>query len=266
LTFLYTHEGKRVRRVGGPRTTLSNRQFFNQLAQNVIREIESDQQRLYEIDLPFARGADETVLTDSMAQFLKPFRHGSAPLWQRVTLCQARPISGSTAARKLAQKTIDRAVAQTPWRENDFKEMKSLRQRSELTARPDNLKRGVGGTVDVQCLVAAGKLQYATSSELIQATGIIECLRELGANGVYRDEDVERLTEDYRFLRNVETKLRLMNTQSRHELPLSDDGETNTLAMEQLTRLLEAEDPETIVRQCDQARQRIRERFDRLLS
>ncbi|CAN0461459.1 unnamed protein product, partial [Hapterophycus canaliculatus] len=163
ITFLYTQDGETVRRVGGPRTTLSNRQFFNQLAQNVIRQIDSQQDRLYEIDLPFARGADETVLTDSMTQFLKPFRHGSAPLWQRVTLCQARPISGSSSAKNLVRKTVDRAVSLTPWSASDFAEMKLFRQRSELTARPDNLKRGMGGTVDVQCIFAAGKLQAASS-------------------------------------------------------------------------------------------------------
>lgn len=265
LTFLYTCDGDTVRRVGGPRTTLSNRQFFNQLAQNVIRQIDSEQDRLYEIDLPFARGADETVLTDSMSQFLKPFRHGSAPLWQRVTLCQARPISGSNSIRELTQKTLVRAVSSTPWSAIDFEEMRRLRQRSESTARPDNLKRGIGGTVDVQCIVAAGKLRSATSSTPIQSTGIVDGLQELAANGVYSTDQIETLIVDYRYLRTVEAKLRLMNTVSRHELPLSDDGKADTLGMQQLTRLLDADSPSEIVQQCDDARRRIREHFDQLL-
>ena len=266
LTFLYTHEGDTVRRIGGPRTTLSNRQFFNQLAQNVIREMDPEQNRLFEIDLPFARGADETVLTDSMLQFLKPFRHGSAPLWQRVTLCQARPVSGSNSVKELARETLALAVSSIPWSASDFAEMRQLRKRSELTARPDNLKRGVGGTVDAQCIVAAGKLRAATSGLTINSTGIIEGLEELAANGIYSVAEIETLMIDYRYLRIVEAKLRLMNTESRHELPLSDDGKADTLGMQQLTRLLEANSPSEIVQRCDEARRRIRASFDQLLS
>ncbi|TWT89306.1 [protein-PII] uridylyltransferase family protein [Neorhodopirellula pilleata] len=266
LTFVYTADGETVRRVGGPRTTLSNRQFFNQLAQNVIREIDSETNRLYEIDLPFARGADETVLTDSLAQFLKPFRHGSAPLWQRVALCQARPVSGSKAAIKMVEEVIDRAILQTPWRESDVGEMKSLRQRSESTATPDNLKRGVGGTVDVQCIVAVRKLKRTQDQPPIKSTGIIDSLRELTDVGVYEREDAETLIEDYRYLRNVEAKLRLINTVSRHELPLSQDGDVDTLEMQMLARLLDESDPRTIVARCEQARRNIRQRFERLVS
>lgn len=266
LTFVYTADGETVRRVGGPRTTLSNRQFFNQLAQNVIRQIDSETDRLYEIDLPFARGADETVLTDSMAQFLKPFRHGSAPLWQRVALCQARPISGSKAAIKMVEEVIERALGQTPWRDTDVGEMKSLRQRSESTATPDNLKRGIGGTVDVQCIVAVGKLSRSQDQPSISSTGIIDSLQELADAGVYQKADTEALIEDYRYLRNVEAKLRLINTVSRHELPLSQDGDVHTLEMQMLARLLDEPDPVTIVDRCDQARRNIRQRFQRLVS
>lgn len=265
LTFVYTAEGETVRRVGGPRTTLSNRQFFNQLAQHVIRQIDSEVDRLYEIDLPFARGADETVLTDSMTQFLKPFRHGNVPLWQRVALCQARPISGSKEARQMARDLIRRATHQVDWRDGDFDEMKSFRHRSESTATPNNLKRGVGGTVDVLCIVAAGKLRRSQEDAPIESTGIIAGLRELASAGVYQTEDTECLIDDYRYLRNVEAKLRLINTVDRHELPLSQDGGVDSLEMQMLTRLLEESDAEAIVQRCDESRRRIRERFNRLV-
>lgn len=262
LTFLYTHDGETVRRIGGPRTTLSNRQFFNQLAQNVIRQIDSEIDRLYEIDMPFAGGADEMVLADSIAQFSKPFRHRSAPLWQRLAVCQARAVSGSPVSRKLVQQTIDDAVQKMPWCPSDCEEMKSLRRRSESAATPDNLKRGVGGTVDVQCIVAAGKLR----SLPIRTTATIESLQQLAVDQIYDPDDVEGLIDDYRYLRNVEAKLRLINTHSRHVLPLSKDGSVNTLEMEQLARLLNVADPQDIVDACDQSRGRIRERFDRMLS
>lgn len=266
LTFLYTAEGETRRRVGGPRTTLSNRQFFNQLAQSVIRKIDSETDRLYEIDMPFARGADETVLTHSIQQFSKPFRHGGAPLWQRVSLCQARPCAGSRRALQLASDAIRKAIEQTPWRDSHFAEMKALRHRSESTATPGNLKRGVGGTVDVQCIVAAGVLKSSKPGSPHISTGIVAALGDLADAGVYDRSDVDTLIENYRFLRTLEAKLRLIGTASRHELPLSTDGGVNTLEMKQLAVLLEMSNPSEIVQRCEETRKSNRRLFDRLLS
>ncbi|MFG0289172.1 MAG: glutamate-ammonia-ligase adenylyltransferase [Rhodopirellula sp. JB044] len=266
LTFLYTAEGETKRRVGGPRTTLSNRQFFNQLAQSAVRTIDSETGRLYEVDMPFARGADETVLTHSIQQFAKPFRHGGAQLWQRVALCQARPCTGSREARELADEAIRTAIEQSPWRESHFAEMKALRHRSESTATPGNLKRGVGGTVDVQCIVAAGILKSSRAGMPRIATGIVPALNELVDAGVYQPADAEKLIENYRFLRTLEAKLRLIGTRARHELPLSADGGVNTLEMKQLAVLLNLSSPGEVVRRCEETRKSNRDLFDRLLS
>lgn len=266
LTFLYTAEGETQRRVGGPKATLSNRQFFNQLAQNIIRRVDSAADRLYEIDLPLAQGADETVLAYSIDQFIKPFRLGGAPLWRRAALCQARPFSGSRRTRELVGAAIAKAIRETPWRESQLAEFKTLRQRGESTATPGNLKRGVGGTVDVQYIVAAGVLKSAANQSGEIATGITAALSDLVARGVYAEGDAQLLIHNYRYLRMVETKLRLINTPARHELPLSADGKPDTLEMKQLAALLGESDPAEIIRHCDNVRNSNREMFERLLS
>jgi glutamate-ammonia-ligase adenylyltransferase len=266
LTFLYTADGETQRRVGGPRTTLSNRQFFHQLAQNVIQKIDSKTDRLYEVDMPFARGADETVLAHSIEQFTKPFRLGGAPLWQRIALCQARPFSGSRAAIEMASDAITRAINHTPWRESQLAELKTLRQRSESTATAGNLKRGLGGTVDVQYIAAAGVLKSVSPSQSAFTTGITGVLGELADADVYDRSDVDTLIHNYGYLRTVEAKLRLINTTDRHELPLSADGTADTLAMKQLAVLLGESDPVEIARQCDAIRASNRRMFERLLA
>ncbi|TWT66639.1 [protein-PII] uridylyltransferase family protein [Allorhodopirellula solitaria] len=266
LTFLYTTEGETQRRVGGPKATLSNRQFFNQLAQNVIRAIDSPTERLYEIDTPLAEGADETVLAYSIGQFVKPFRLGGAPLWRRAALCQARPFSGSRRNQELVSAAIAKAIRLTPWRDSQLADFKTLRQRAESTAAPGNLKRGLGGTVDVQTIVAAGVLKSAASLDTEIATGIPAALSDLAEAGVYDPRDTQTLASNYRYLRTVEAKLRLIDTPARHELPLSADGGADTLEMKQLAALLGEPEPCEIVRRCDQVRASNRELFDRLLS
>ncbi|TWU16784.1 glutamate-ammonia-ligase adenylyltransferase [Allorhodopirellula heiligendammensis] len=266
LTFLYTAEGETQRRVGGPKATLSNRQFFNQLAQNVVRTVDSAGDRLYEVDLPLAQGADETVLAYSIDQFIKPFRLGGAPLWRRAALCQARAFSGSRRTRELVSAAIAKAIRQTPWRDSQFAEFKTLRQRGESTAAPGNMKRGVGGTVDAQFIVAAGVLKSAGRLDAEIATGVAAALSDLAAAGVYDRADAEKLIDNYRYLRNVETKLRLIDTPARHELPLSADGKPDTLEMKQLAALLGESDPAEIVRRCDDVRVSNRSMFERMLA
>ncbi len=265
LTFLYTDEGETRRRVGGPKATLSNRQFFNQLAQNVVRKIDSAGDRLYEINLAFAQGADETVLAYSIEQFIKPFRFGGAPLWRRAALCQARPISGSRRTRDFVGAAIAKATRQTPWRTSQLAEFQTLRQRGESTTAPCNLKWGVGGTVDVQYIVAAGVLKSVDLGIEI-ATGIIAALTDLAAAGVYDESDAKILIKNYRYLRTVETKLHLINTSARHELPLSTDGSPDTLEMKQLAALLGESHPAEIIRRCDEVRASNRQLFERLLA
>jgi len=270
LTFLYTEEGETQRRVGGPRRTLSHRQFFHQLAQNVIRHIDSETARLYEVDTPLSGGADESVLAQSIEQFSKPFRHGGAPLWQRGALCQARPCSGSRAAIERVRDAIGVAITGTPWRDSQLAELKTLRLRGESTATPGNLKRGPGGTADVQTIVAAGVLRSTNADTTNDRpspfpTGIVPALAALAETGVYQPSDTETLTQNYRYLRNVEAKLRLINTTTRHELPLTADGTADTLEMKQLAALLGQSDPANILNQCDEARRSTRELFDRLL-
>ncbi|WP_404309984.1 [protein-PII] uridylyltransferase family protein [Neorhodopirellula lusitana] len=266
LTFIYTADGETTRRVGGPRTTLSNRQFFNQLVQNVIHRIDSEKGRLYEVNLPFSRGVDETVFTESLRHFAKPFRHGVCPLWQRLALCQARPVSGSSDAMEQVRKVIEKGLSQVHWREIDGKEVMAIRQRSESTATPNNIKRGTGGTADVLALFAAGKLRYSTNESSITATGVIDGLGELAEHGVYDASDTAKLIEHYRYLRNIETKLRLINTPSRDELPVSVDGERVTLEMQQLACLLDCSDVSEILSECSQVRSEVRAIFNRLLS
>ena len=59
--------------------------------------------------------------------------------------------------------------------------------------------------------------------------GTLDALGALHRAGVLADEDALRLDQSYRFLRSIESALRLMNTAARHDLP-SDELELDKLA------------------------------------
>jgi glutamate-ammonia-ligase adenylyltransferase len=121
-----------------------------------------------------------------------------------------------------------------------------------------NLKRGPGGTVDVEFAVQMLQLKNAEQHpEVLQAGTLnaIEAIRDIGGLSA---EDAEYIAHAYRFLRSVEARLRLMNTTARHDLP------ENPSDLKKLGFLLGYEDATELVKDCRNFTAENRRRFDRL--
>lgn len=266
VAFLYTAEGQTVRRVGGPRKTLSNRQFFHQVVQSVLRVLgPSVDGVIEEIDLPLAGGPDKEVLATSVTAFIKPFHQGTASLWQRTLLCKARVVSGSRSVRERVGQELNNALRRGTWNHHDAAQLRELRGLSESTVRPGNLKRGPGGTLDIDFIAAASVMQWASQSSTRFSPTTILALQQLRDEGHLAGDDVAQLVENSLYLRRVEAKLRLLNTVSRHELPLDHDDSADTLAMRKLAALMGTPSPTDIVQRCRLVCRSNREIFDRLL-
>ena len=260
VIFLYSEVGETKRRVGGPRSTTTNQLFFNQLAGRVINRINhaSRAGRLYELDGRLRPAGEEGLLAVSVDEFLRRFRQDVAPLWQRLALCKARVISGSRRVRKHTTDMIRQTISQTRWHRNILPEIRNMRERMETTATANNIKRGRGGTVDVEVIAQALTLQHAQTSPQILATGTTEALQAIAAAGHLPEVQALQLINNYRTLRRVEANLRLMDTTARHEVPETPDS------LADLAFLMQEPDPQMILAQCEQARRNNRMIFDQV--
>jgi glutamate-ammonia-ligase adenylyltransferase len=63
------------------------------------------------------------------------------------------------------------------------------------------------------------QLSHQGNPAPIRVPGTLEALAALHDAGYLETGDFEFFSESYRFLRNVEARLRLMNTTLRHDLP-----------------------------------------------
>ena len=261
VLFLYTSDGQTQRRVGGPRKTVTNAQFFNLLGAAIVKRISQPNQygRLYELDSRLRPPGEEGVLAESYDLFLSRFQRGLAPLWQQLALCKARVISGSRHVRRKATDSILALLSTTKWRASMSREICDLRQRIQRTAQLENLKRGEGGTVDVELIAQALMLQNVSEHPELHTTGTIAALRQMAEHGVLANEIATRLSDNYRELRRVEANLRLMNTDARHELPRDPD------LLRDLAFLMNESDPAAIQTAVASARASNREIFNQLL-
>ena len=128
----------------------------------------------------------------------------------------------------------------------------------EQTARPNNLKRGPGGLVDVEFIAQMLQLKHGGGHPEVRQPGTLDALAALHNIGLLSHDDFEFFGTSYRVLLAMVSRLRLMNTTARHDLP--EDREEQV----KLARLLEYPDREKLLIDCEKLTQGNRARFARI--
>jgi glutamate-ammonia-ligase adenylyltransferase len=256
VVFLFDQEGTtRHDRRGGE--TTSNAHFFNELARRVI-QVSSQHGplgRLLELDGNLRATSPHAPLAVSLEDMQQFFASGDAPLSQRQLLCKARAIYGTESACLQSEDIARQAVQSTPWTPESATQIFQQRMDLEQTASVHNIKRGPGGTVDVEVIAQMLQLKYAARSPAVLVQGTLDALQTLRDEGHLEEEDCRVLCQSYDLLRSIESGLRLMNTTARHDLPEDNKG------LSQLAYLLGYDDPRQLVEQSRHYRQENRRRF-----
>lgn len=232
VIFLYEGEGVTQHHASRrSREITTNSHFFGQLAQRIIKVVTQlgPQGRLYEMDARLRPTGNSGPLALSLADFSRYHAEGQGQLWERQTLCKARVIYGSQMVQIKTMHALRQAILDAPWQPGYVDEIRQMRRRIEADSLPTNLKRGPGGTVDVEFAVQLLQLRHAAKQPSILVPGTLEALAALQSTGLLSAEDAAWWSESYLFLRRVESGLRLMNTTLRHDLP-SDRAELRRLA------------------------------------
>jgi glutamate-ammonia-ligase adenylyltransferase len=112
--------------------------------------------------------------------------------------------------------------------------------------------------VDIEFTVQMMQLRGASELPDILVPGTLDAVAALHRTGCLGDNDREFFSESYRFLRGVESSLRLMNTTARHDLP-EDDASLTRLAY-----LLGIDSGSELRKQCQHFTRENRLRFDRM--
>lgn len=261
VVFLYESEGStRALRPSQRGNVTSNQHFFSQLAQRIIKFVTQlgPYGYLYELDPRLRPTGRSGSLTWSLEELKRYFTGGGGQLWERQALCKARPIYGSHEARKATMEVVHHCVTHPSWQPGNATEIRTMRQRLEETATKFNLKRGPGGTVDVEFAVQALQLRHAELSPSVLVPSTLDAFAALKEEGHVSAADAEYWRKSYRFLRSIESGLRLMNTTARHDLP-TDPGELKKLAF-----LLGYGEEEQLVADCAKYTTENRVRFDKL--
>jgi glutamate-ammonia-ligase adenylyltransferase len=215
---------------------------------------------LYELTSQLSISNDDEVLSTTFDSFMDRFRKREAPLEHWMALCKARVISGSKRTRRIYQQKIIETLTGFEVPTMMAQKVRENRMRTQDETSPENLKRGQGGTIDVEWIAQYLTLRHAAQKPSLVRPGTIEAIITLGNEGILTPEDAATLMRGYRILRKVVGNLRLMNSQNRYSLP-DDEREMANLAY-----LMGEPNPESVRQMCQAARTNNRVIFDRLIT
>jgi len=263
LVFLYEGAGfTQPQRSGDRHERTSNQHFFSQMAQRITKVVTriGPHGRLYELDSRLRPTGKNGVLAVSLDELARYFDSGQGQLWERQALCKARPVFGEPAARERVMEVVRRCITGHGWESKYGDQIRDMRRRLEETAGERNLKRGPGGTVDIEFAVQMLQLRHAIDAPAVLVPGTLDALKELRDTGCLAGEEAEFFNESYRFLRSVESGLRLMNTTARHDLPDNDEE------LAKLAYLLGYESGAALLEKCSHFTRENRRRVQRLFA
>ena len=199
----------------------SPQHFYSELAAKITKAISlaGPAGKLYDIDCRLRPNGKSGALAVSFNEFERYFETGQGQVWERQALCKARTVFGSSELHERASLLIRKAITGIPWESEMVNQIADMRMKMQRNCNSSNLKRGVGGTVDIEFIVQMLQLKYAAEHPQVLVPGTIAAMDELLKLKVIDREQGVFLIKSYQYLRGVEARLRLMNTTARHDMP-----------------------------------------------
>ena len=263
VIFLYdSNERARAQFESNLKDGTTSQFFFSELAAEITQFVTHSpgHGRLFEIDSRLRPTGKSGSLAVSMDEFQRYFKSGQGQLWERQALCKARPVFGSVANCKRTMDLVNEAIKLHPWKSQMSDEIRSMRLAMQRDCSDLNLKRGEGGTVDVEFAIQLLQLKHARENDSVLVPGTLKAIEKLSAVGFLTEEHGKRLSDGYQLLRSVEARLRLMNATARHDLP------EDSRQLAKLAYLLNYTDAKEMTETVQLARNEIRQSFDEIAS
>lgn len=220
LIFIYGAP-EEARSEGGPAGHLDAHEYYVKLGQRLITFLSAPTEEgiLYKIDMRLRPSGKSGPLVSSLEAF-RAYHQTSSELWERQALIKARWVAGDRSlgneAGQIAEAFAYRSRGLKP---EDIAEIHHLRMRMERElAQEDlsqfNLKKGLGGMVDIEFLAQMLQLSYGFRYPKLRQRATSAALSALRELKILKEREFRLLSQGYLFLRQLDHRLRLERGQS----------------------------------------------------
>ncbi len=175
---------------------------------------------VFKIDTRLRPDGEDGPLTLPLEAYARYYEK-RAQFWEQQALTRARVVAGDPQLGTSFLKLVHKMLYSKPMSVSQWKEMQAMRvriqkERGDPTDPVRDFKTGVGGLVDIEFLVQTWQLRYGAKHPELRCTSTIDLLRALPGMESWKKKDSRELIKDYRWLRKLESILRLF-----HNIPVS---------------------------------------------
>src|SRR5437763_519473 len=254
LMFVYGEEGKVSSR-------LSNHEWHNQLAAQIVKSFSGGEPALFRLDLRLRPEGSAGPLARSL-ESMENYYAGFGEPWEWLAVMKARHVDGSS---ELAYEFLRQhqpfifPKSRTPELLDESAAIKRRIER-EIPADELDVKLGAGGIREIEFVVQTLQFIHGAQQAFLQEQATLKALRAIAQLELLPTSEVRVLDESYRFLRRIEHRLQIEAERQTHSIP--DDP----VKRERLARSLGFNSAETFLGQVKASNERVQEIFDRLVA
>ncbi len=226
LVYLYeTREG--YTQATKRQTCLSHEEFFEKLAREMTQILmdATDEGAVFRVDLRLRPEGDVGALAKSLDDSVHYYRTRGRD-WERMAFIKSYPIAGAKPIGRLFLRRIRSFI----WGEKNAPPQQILQTVQALKAKihrkllqkgedARHVKLGVGGIREIEFLVQTLQLLHVHQYPEIMERNTLKALVNLKEANLLSGRLVRQLERSYRFLRDLEHKLQMVNDLQTHVLP-----------------------------------------------
>ncbi|MFQ5850162.1 MAG: bifunctional [glutamate--ammonia ligase]-adenylyl-L-tyrosine phosphorylase/[glutamate--ammonia-ligase] adenylyltransferase [Candidatus Binatia bacterium] len=223
LIFIYdTHEEFQSEK--GQPGRLDPHEYYVKLGQRLITFLSAPTKEglAYRLDMRLRPSGRSGPLVSSLEAFRR-YHETSSQLWERQALIKARCVAGDFTLGIDTEAVAERFAYGKGLSENDVEEIHRLRMRMERELAKESISRfdiksGRGGMIDVEFLTQMLQLAYGHRYPGLRRRATMEALQALRDHEILDADDYRLQSDGYRFLRQLDHRLRLERGQSINTL------------------------------------------------
>lgn len=232
IDIIYLYEEDEVESDGGRKGRIEPRGFFTRLAEMVtwlMGEI-TEEGFVFRTDLRLRPLGRHGPIVQSVGSALL-YYESWGQCWERAALIKARPVAGD---KELGARFLREVEPFIYRRYLDFttveelREMKARIEREILSPanKKRNVKLGPGGIREIEFFAQALQLVNGGYQASIRNHSTLRALDLLARNGYIPSDEMARLSRAYRFLRDVEHKIQMIQQAHTYSIPEGQEDET----------------------------------------
>jgi glutamate-ammonia-ligase adenylyltransferase len=184
--------------------------------------------RCFRIDANLRPEGRDGALVRSIESYEAYWERWAEP-WEFQALLKAVPVAGDPELGSRWYERAQHRLWNHPFSADDLRSLRAMKQRAEAEV----VRKGLAGR---EIKRAPGGIRDGHGDPDLRSPTTLTTLAEMAAADYIAPDDAERLAQAYRFLREVEHRLQLLDEQQVHTLP------TDPPALDRLARVLRYRD------------------------